>query len=102
MSRTISAASGHTLFVKQIDPASVPAKVQGNAYFDAYPRVYEVRNWDAGGVVFFYLAKGNAKAPNEVCVFYKNGQFWTGYGNNFKEAIDGAQRDGWLYTEDLA
>ena len=94
-SKTIhSDFSGHTLFVQSADPASIPEFENKSTY----KQFYTVRNWDAEGHTFFYLGKGNEQAPNEIVVWYRNGAFWTSYGNNIKEAIEGAQKDGWLYA----
>jgi hypothetical protein len=95
----VSAVTHHTLFVREIDRLSLPAKVIESEHSKAFTKFYEVRNWDKAGVVFLYLAKGAANASNEICAFYKNGQFWSSYGDNLKSAIEGAQKDGWLYTE---
>jgi len=100
MNRTIHAASGHTLHVSSIDKSELSAEVHyKNAEtlldFDSF---YEVRNWDKGGVVFMYLAKGHINGPTQICAFYRGGGFWSGYGTTFKTAIDGAQRDGWMYA----
>ena len=43
------------------------------------------------------MAKYPGKA--EYHVYYPNGAFWSSYGKNFKDTIDGAIEDGWLYTD---
>ena len=100
MNRTVYAQSGHTLHVSTIDRSELPAKVCSENVFTLleFDTFYEVRNFDKGGVVFMYLAKGHKSAPKQVCVFYRSGGFWSGYGKTLKEAIDGAQRDGWMYA----
>ena len=98
----INAQAGHTIFVKKVDrfpghPAS-PAN---------YASFYQATNFDADGAVFFYLAKGfydpktGVKAPKEVHVWYPNGVMWASFGKSFQDAIDGAQRDGWLAARPL-
>lgn len=96
MSKTIhSDYSGHTLYVGEIDADKLP--VLENR--DGYTKFYVVRNWDVEGSTFMYLGKGLKGAPEEIVAWYaKTGAFWSGYGNTFKEAIEGAQRDGWLYA----
>jgi len=92
-----STHSNHTLCV-----VSIPASAMPN--FDSkrgFTHFYEVRNFDAEGVVFLYLAKGNPSAPREICAWYPNGKFWSGFGTTFQSAIDGAQRDGWLYADSV-
>jgi len=98
MSKTINAQSGHTLFIEKIK-----AGEQGHpAPADSYENFYVVKNGDAAGVIFMYLATGytapHVKSCKEVHVFYRNGQMWTSMGKNFQTAIDGAQKDGWMYT----
>lgn len=96
MSTTIrSDHSGHTLYVEEIDADSVPALESK----ETYTKFYVVRNFDVEGVTFMYLAKGDPKAPREIVAWYaKNGAFWSGYGLTFKTAIEGAQKDGWMYA----
>lgn len=95
-SKTIhSDFSGHTMHVSEIDPDKVPALESK----ETYKQFYVVHNWDIEGLTFMYLAKGNPKAPREIVVWYaKTGAFWSSYGLTFKEAIEGAQKDGWLYA----
>ena len=100
MNRTIHAQSGHTLHVSTIDRSELPANVcaQNVGALLKFDTFYEVRNWDKGGAVFMYLAKGHISAPAQVCAFYRGGGFWSGYGKSLKTAIDGAQKDGWMYA----
>ena len=87
--------SGHTLHVSEITPEQVPT-VENK---DCFKRFYAVRNFDAEGLTFMYLGKGNSDAPKEVVAWYaKNKGFWHGCGKTIKEAIEGAQKDGWLYA----
>lgn len=109
-SRTIrSDVSHHTLHISSISREElrthIPAKEADN-----YTSFYIVRNFDEHGVTFFYLGKGyqhpdperkddrRAHDPKEVVVWYGNGAFFTGRGNTFKEAIENAQKHGWLYA----
>lgn len=97
MKKTIKAKSGHTLFVKSIDFQDLPTPIKENNA-EKYTKFYVVKNWDDNGAVFMYLGKGYAAAPKEVVVWYRNGGFWSSFGKNIEEAINGAQRDGWLYA----
>lgn len=97
MKRTYTAQSGHTLFLDLIDVVEA-AKVVGEGA-SKYRNIYAVKNWDANGVVFFYVCTGYDNAPKEVHVFYGNGSMWSSFGKNIQDAINGAQRDGWLYTQ---
>lgn len=90
--------SGHTLFVQKITNDELPKVIADNTVSKTFTTFYVVKNWDAQGVVFMYLAKGHSQAPAQVCVFYRSGQFWTSYGKTIKAAIEGAQRDGWMYA----
>jgi hypothetical protein len=68
-----------------------------------YSKFQAVRNWDKEGVVFMWLARGYngghmKKHAKEIHVFYCNGQLWSGFGNTAQEAVEGAIRDGWMYT----
>lgn len=87
--------SGHEMHVSDIPATSLPALKD----MKGYTKFYAVRNWNADGVTFMYLGTGWEKAPKEIVVWYaKTGAFWHGYGKTLKEAIEGAQRDGWLYA----
>lgn len=92
--KTIKAASGHLMAICKLDPNR-----QDHPGFGRYTDYYQARNFTEEGVIFFYLAKGYEDAPNQICVWYKNKKMWSSFGKNFKEAIDGAQRDGWLAAE---
>ena len=97
MSKTIQISSGHTIYISQTDREDLPSHLSKET--DAYSKFYVVRNWDKDGVVFMYLGKGNKETPNEIVAWYRNtGSFWYGYGCNFKEAVEGAIKDGWLYA----
>lgn len=98
MNKTIHAQSGHTLFVESVSFESLPENIKNNEYSKGYTQFYVVKNRDSTGIVFMYLAKGLPTSPKEIVVFYPNGGFWSSFGNTFKEAIDGAQRDGWMHA----
>jgi hypothetical protein len=52
------------------------------------------------GVVFFYIAREHLDYGNRlICVIYGNGQIWSSFGLTIAQAIEGAIRDGWLYTK---
>jgi hypothetical protein len=98
--------SGHYLHIEKVSPAFAQAS-KHPADVARYTDFYVVRNWDSTGVVFFYMAKGwhrvgepaLGKGAKEIHVWYKNKHMWTGYGKNMKDAIEGAQRDGWMHAE---
>lgn len=98
MNKTIrSTHSGHTLCIS-------PAKMGDGhpADIGKYKKFYTVRNWDKEGVIFFYVATGyevNGKPCKEIHVWYRNGKMWSSFGKNMQEAIEGAQKDGWMYAE---
>lgn len=97
-----SQQSGHTLHVAQVPRDRLPKKA---LEAEDYTTFYEVRNWDAKGVVFMWLGKGYSKsnsptARNEIVAWYRNGQFWSSFGTTLQSAIEGAQKDGWMYTAD--
>lgn len=93
-----SAVTGHTLFVSKIAREELPKVIADNTASKMFTTFYVVKNWDAQGVVFMHLAKGHSQAPAQVCAFYRSGQFWSSYGKTIQAAIEGAQKDGWLYT----
>jgi hypothetical protein len=97
--KAIQAQSGHTLYVEEIEFDELPHLVRQSEYAEGFQKFYVVKNWDKDGVVFFYLAKLGRMSKTEICAFYKNGKFWSGYGKTFEDAINGAQRDGWMYAE---
>ena len=100
--------SGHTFYVHAIDRDELPANVQQT--LEDYTSFYAVRNWDAEGVVFFYLGKGyrhpdaryaddrSAHDPKEIVVGYRNGQLARGRAETIVEAIKMGQELGWLCT----
>lgn len=95
MKRTIySGLTRHTLFVSSINKDELP---KGLEYTESYKTFYKVQNWDASGVVFMYLGKGHEQAPKQIVAWYRNtGSMWSSFGLTLQEAIEGAQRDGWL------
>jgi hypothetical protein len=96
-SKTIQVSSFHTMFVEQIDKSVMPPFY----CVDSYSTFYVVKNFNSTGRVFMYLAKGHSEGPNQIVVWYPNGQFWAGFGTNMKAAIEGAQRDGWMYAANV-
>lgn len=96
MKRTIQVKSLHTMCIESISEGFMPDRFYEK---DGYTNFYTVKNWDEDGCVFFYMAKGLPTSPKEIVVWYNNsGRMWSGYGKTFKEAIEGAQRDGWMYA----
>ena len=96
MKRTIKSQSGHTIFVKDIKREDLPAHIK---HADGYTHYYVAKNADDKGCEFFYIARGFVGSPREYHVWYaKTGAFWSCYGKSLQDAIDGAQRDGWLYA----
>lgn len=90
-----SGFSNHLLHVSEIAADKVPALENK----DGFTRFYVVRNWDIEGRTFMYIGKGDPNAPREIVAWYaKSGALWSGYGKSMKEAIEGAQKDGWLYA----
>lgn len=90
-----SGLSGHTLFVRNISATEIPDL----QYAESYTTFYEVRNFDVEGIVMLYLGKGSPQAPREIVAWYpKTRAMWNGYGLTLKDAIEDAQRDGWLYA----
>jgi hypothetical protein len=94
---TFKASTGHNLHIQLLaDETFLPARLKAER--SEYLVVKAVRNWDSAGKVFMYLALGHRFAPKEIHVFYPNGQMWVGFGEKEKEAIEGAIKDGWMYT----
>ena len=128
--RKIKAQSGHRVAVLKLSPEEVGAAFPRGVKTDQYTDFYVVKNWDDSGVTFFYMARGYhwetvrlvtgkdlpavqsfklspvvtrllpKGVAKEIHVWYPNGRMWSSFGTNFKEAIDGAQRDGWLHADD--
>ena len=97
MGKTYFAQSGHTLFVEKIDRSELPPAVLANNYSEGFETFYSVKNWDKDGMTFFYLAK-DGNSSKEICAFYPKGGFWSSFGRTIIDAINGAQRDGWMYA----
>ena len=76
------------VFVKAI--SKLPFEIS-----ESFTKFYEVE-WYGGGTVM-YLAKGGF-VKNEVCVYYRSGKFYPGYGKNFAEAIKNAANDAIYYA----
>ena len=103
--KTLSVQSGHTLWVGKLDnPGEVMDLFPLEIITSKYTDFYVVRNWSEDGSTFFYIAKGYhskedglpTNAAREIHVWYRNGKMWNGYGFDFLDAINCAQRDGWL------
>ena len=91
---TIHAQSGHTLFIEKVKFEDLPANVQDFEYIKGCTGYRIVKNWDKEGVTFMYIAK----TKGQYLVWYRGGGFWSGYGKTIQEAIDGAQKAGWMYA----
>lgn len=99
MRKTIHAQSGHTLHIESVKLAELPADVQEFQFIRNYRKHYIVKNWDGAGVTFFYIATDHVSdKKNEFVTWYRHGGFWSGFGSNLTEAINGAQKDGWMYA----
>jgi hypothetical protein len=91
---TVKANSGHTIAIFKLD--SLPEDHNHPANWGDYTNFYVAKNFDEDGVIFFYLAKGHKHSATQVHVWYRNKKMWHSFGLNFDEAINGAQKDGWL------
>tara|TARA_R100000808_G_C2105579_1_gene121301 strand:+ start:39 stop:329 length:291 start_codon:yes stop_codon:yes gene_type:complete len=49
------------------------------------------------GTPVMYLTKGHPDGPREICVYYRNGKAYDGFGKTFTEAIKNAIRDAVLF-----
>ena len=115
----IQAESGHTIHIEKMQTTGLGSRSAMNEHpapESDYTDFYIARNWDKDGCTFFYLAKGFVRektevrhgelrnvpdkaAAREVHVWYWNKKMWSGYGVSLKNAIAGAQRDGWLHAD---
>lgn len=96
MNKRIHAWSGHTLYVAPIKFDDLPDNVRRQA--SEYTKFWIVRNWDEKGYIFMYLGKGYKFAPSQIVVWYARGGHWVSFGKTIQEAIDGAQKEGWMYA----
>lgn len=90
--------SNHTFFVQKVTKSDLPKKCDPSD-LDNFKTFYAVKNFDEKGHTFMYLARGHEESPNEVVVFYPNGKMWYSFGKNIKEAIEGGQKNGWMYCD---
>lgn len=92
----INAQTGHSLHLAPVTEEDFAALGLEDFGVGAYTSFYIAHNWDAEGIVFFYLAKHE---NGQVHVWYRTTKkMWTSYGKTFKAAVGGAQKDGWLYA----
>ena len=98
MNKIIHAQSGHTLYVESISFDELPENVQKFEFISHYPKLYVVKNWNKDGIVFMYIGAGSEDSPKEYVVWYSKGGFWSSFGKNIKDAINGAQSDGWMHA----
>ena len=98
MNKIVRAQSGHTLHVESISFDELPDVIKNGDYASHYKKFYVVKNWNKSGIVFMYLGKGSNDAPREIVVWYAKGAFWSSYGYTIEDAINGAQKDGWMYA----
>lgn len=111
--KSIDVKSGHHMHVESVTADELLEIVERETkhrleHFkpENYTHFYVVRNFDLRGVVFFYMAKGfhdearginGSKVAAEHHVWYRrSGGMWSSLAYNLKDAIEGAQRDGWL------
>lgn len=90
-----SSFSGHTLYVGKLHVSEVASEL---SHWSDYKEFWVVKNWDKSGVTFMYLGRGHAQAPRQIVAWYPGGKMWSSFGMTLKAAIEGAQRDGWLYA----
>lgn len=96
--KTFSLFGKHPLHVGKVDAA--PAFIAKKKY----TAIYEVRSFDAGGVLRFYVGTGYRQdllKTNEVHVWYLNGRMWHSFGTSIERAIAGAAEDAWRFMEPL-
>ena len=91
-----SRVTKHRLCVEPILRGDLPTRIWEDS--QPYAAFYTVKNTDTEGVVFFYLGKGHPEAPREIVAWYPNGEMWASFGTNIPDAIEGAQRNGWMYA----
>ena len=97
-SKTINVKTGHSLYVSQCSVDEIPDAGYEPKRWDprnSYSKFYKVQN-GKGGATMLFVAKGHKAAPKQVCIFYRNGEFWSGYRNNIKDAINASMDDAWL------
>jgi hypothetical protein len=88
--KTFRAQSRHTIRIYEVD--RLP---EGFRHSDTKgAQVYAAHNFDKSGPIFFHLAR----VGRQWLVWYRNGELWDSFGETVQEALDGAQRDGWLHT----
>ena len=96
--KTFSLFGKHPLHVGKVD--TVPAFIEKKKY----TAIYEVRSFDAGGVLRFYVGEGwhqGLQKSSEVHVWYVDGRMWHSFGTSIERAITGAAEDAWKYMEPL-
>jgi len=100
----IIAQSTHTMHLRRLKPRELEFKTliadirNANIAFQSleYNTFYAVHNWTEKGTIFMYIGRHK---NGQLHVWYRTSmQMWSSYGKNLKAAIDGAQRDGWLYA----
>jgi hypothetical protein len=96
------------MYIRQIARDALPKKIAKSAR--EYTTFYTVQNFDAEGVIFFYIGKGyrhpspeyanvrSAHDPKEYVVIYCNGEMAHGCAENLQGAVEMGQRLGWLCT----
>ncbi len=101
MMRMIRAASGHKMTLHKMTADEFAGIGLNNFVPERYASFYNVRHDNTDWKTVFYIARWKArrKSSSEWHVWYRNSkEMWSSYGGTIQEAIDGAQRDGWLHA----
>lgn len=94
--KTIKTTSGHTMAIEKTTGSIFSSLDLEDFDKENYTSYYRVRNWNKTGVVFFYLARYR---NGEWHVWYRyTSKMWISRGHTIEAAINGAQRDGWMYA----
>lgn len=101
--------SGHQLYLERIPRTELPDNLQEKAKY--FSQFYAVRNYDASGIAFFYLATKPDEGAlveglkrGDKAVLYRNGQQYisgvTCKAKSLPELAYLGQQFGWLCTID--
>jgi hypothetical protein len=95
--------SGHQLYVERIERSELPGNLRDKAA--SYTAFYAVKNYDAAGVTFFFIAKVTVgKNVGDKAILYRNGKAYDStqlrHTKDLKDVVYIGQKFGWLCTTD--
>lgn len=91
----ITTADGYDLHITKIERDDVPDHLKTVNPAD-YKEFWVAK--DRCGNPYMWAARGYAEAPNEIVVWYRSGNFWSGWSATVSGAFSAALQNAWMHA----